>query len=114
LAFSLYTQSLTTWRELEEKPEFLRPLEQLAALWTTLGQPVRAVCLWAAAHACREVLSIPRPAADINDYEREVRAARTALGEDRFAASWAQGHAMDAAEAVEYALQDASGAARRT
>ena len=110
LAFSLYRQSLTMWRELEEKPEFLRPLEDLATLWRARGRPDRAVCLWAAAQACREVLGIPRAEVDVSDYEREVRTSRAALGEGRFAATWAQGHAMNAAEAVEYALQDESGA----
>ena len=81
LAFSLYRQSLTTWRELDEKPEFLRPLEHLAAVLRARGQPDRAVCLWAAAQRCRKVLSIPRAAADTDEYEREMRAARTALGE---------------------------------
>ena len=109
LAFSLYKQSLTTWRELDEKPELLQPLEHLAAVLRARGRPDRAVCLWAAAQACREVLSIPRAAADTNDYEREVRVARTALGEGRFVSTWAQGRAMNAVEAVEYALQDESG-----
>ena len=104
LAFSLYRRSLTTWRELGEKPEFLRPLEHLAAVSRARGQPDRAVCLWAAAHGCREVLSIPRAAADTDEYEREMR-ARTALGEERFAATWAQGQAMSAGQAINYALQ---------
>ena len=55
------------------------------------------------------MLSIPRAAADTNEYEREMRAARTALGEARFVATWAQGQAMDAGQAIEYALQDESG-----
>ena len=109
LAFSLYRQSLTTWRELDEQPEFLRPLEHLAALWRAQGRPDRAVCLWAAAQGCRKVLSIPRAAADTDEYEREMRAARPALGEARFVATWAQGQAMDAGQAIEYALQDESG-----
>jgi non-specific serine/threonine protein kinase len=112
LAFSLYRQSLTTWRELDEKPEFLRPLEQLAAVLSARGQPDRAVCLWAAAQGCRQVLAIPRPAEDTKEYEREMGAARTALGEARFKSMWEQGHAMDAGRAIEYALQDESGAPR--
>ena len=101
LAFSLYRQSLTTWRELDEKPEFLRPLEHLAAVLRARGQPDRAVCLWAAAQGCRKVLSIPRAAADTNEYEREMRAARTALGEARFVSMWEQGQAMDAGQAID-------------
>ena len=84
LALSLYRQSLTTWRELDEQPEFLRPLEHLAATWRTGGQLDRAVCLWAAAQECRNALSIPRPPADTDEYEREMRTARLALGEARF------------------------------
>jgi hypothetical protein len=37
-----------------------------------------------------------------------MRAARLALGEARFAATWVRGQAMDAGQAIEYALQDES------
>ena len=106
VAAGLYRQSLTIWRALDEKPEFLRPLEHRAALWRAQGQPDRAVCLWAAAQGSRTALSIPRAAADTHEYDRELRAARMALGEARFMAMWEEGQAMDAGEAVEYALQD--------
>ena len=106
LAAALYRRSLTTWRALDEKPELLRPLEHLAAVLRARGRADRAVCLWAAAQGCRDVLSIPRAAVDTNDYQREVQAARTALGEARFGSTWEQGQAMDASQAVEYALQD--------
>jgi len=105
-AAALYRESLATWRELDEKPEFLRPLEQLAVLWSARGQPNRAVCLWAAAQASRTALSIPRAARDADEYERELQAARTALGEAAFLSTWERGQAMDAHQAIEYALHD--------
>jgi predicted ATPase len=105
LALSLYKQSLIIWRELGEKPEFLQPLEHLAAVLKALGQHDRAVCLWGAAQACREVLSIPRVRCDTDEYDHQVSGARTALGEEGFAAMWAQGQAMSADQAIIYALQ---------
>jgi hypothetical protein len=95
-------------RELGEKPEFLQPLEHLAAVLKALGQHDRAVRLWGAAQACRDVLSVPRVACDTDEYDRQVSAARTALGEEGFAAMWAQGQAMGADQAIAYATQDES------
>jgi hypothetical protein len=40
----------------------------------------------------------------VGAYERTVAATRVALGEERFAATWAQGKAMTTEQAVEYAL----------
>ena len=75
-------------------------------LWSARGQPNRAVCLWAAAQASRTALSIPRAARDADEYERELQAARTALGEAAFLSTWERGQAMDAHQAIEYALHD--------
>jgi non-specific serine/threonine protein kinase len=114
LAVSLYRQCLATWRELDEKPEFLRPLEHLAEVLSARGQTERAVCLWAATQGCRTALSIPRVPADTDEYEREMRAARLALGEARFASAWERGRAMDANQAIEYALRDEPGVSRES
>lgn len=111
-ALSLYKRSLTVWRELGEEPEFLQPLEHLAAVLKARGQHDRAVRLWGAAQACRDVLSVPRAACHTDDYNRQVSAARTALGEEGFAAMWAEGQAMGADQAIAYELQDESCATR--
>jgi predicted ATPase/Tfp pilus assembly protein PilF/predicted Ser/Thr protein kinase len=106
LALSLYKGSLTVWRELSEKPELLRPLEQLALVLTNLGHHDRAIRLWGAAQAWRNVLMVPRTARDADQYNRAAGAARAALGENDFAALWEQGQAMGVDEAIAYALQD--------
>jgi hypothetical protein len=42
-------------------------------------------------------------------YEESVMAAKGALGDERFAAAWAEGQAMTLDEAVEYALEKSDG-----
>jgi predicted ATPase/predicted Ser/Thr protein kinase len=104
-ALSLYKRSLTILQKLGEKPEFLRPLENLAAVVMARGQHLRSVRLWGAAQALRDILSIPRPFDDTDEYNRHLHAARVALGEERFAAAWAQGQAMGTDVAIADALQ---------
>jgi DNA-binding CsgD family transcriptional regulator len=53
-----------------------------------------AVRLWGAAEVLREAARIPLSPIERVDYERAVAAARTWLGEQAFAAAWAEGRAM--------------------
>jgi len=43
------------------------------------------------------------------DYDRALADARLQLGEESFAAAWAEGRAMSVEQAIEYALEEASG-----
>jgi hypothetical protein len=61
--------------------------------------------LFGAAAALREAICIPLPAYERVAYDREVRAARAALGEDAFAAAWAAGRALSLEEAAAPALE---------
>jgi hypothetical protein len=97
---------LTTWWELGEKPEIPQPLENVAAVAMTRGQHDRAVRLWGAAQGFRTLISIARPPYETDGYERQISAARAALGETGFATAWAHGHAMNVDQAIAYALQD--------
>jgi len=106
LALPLYKQSLAIWLKLGEKPEFLQPLEHVAALVMTRGQHDRAVRLWGAAQVFRNVISVPRPPFETDEYERHLSAARAALGDEGFAVVWAEGQAMGPDQAIAYALQD--------
>jgi hypothetical protein len=57
-----------------------------------------------------EAIGIPLNLADRADHESSVAAAHSALGEEAFAAAWAEGRAMSLEAAVAYAL--AGGASR--
>ena len=67
----------------------------------------RAARTFGAAERLREVLGSPRSPTDIPRYERQVAAARAALGDDaEFDRAWQEGRTMDLEEAVRYALDE--------
>jgi tetratricopeptide (TPR) repeat protein len=77
--------------------------DETAKAVTTSGME-RAARLWGAAESLCEAIGSPMSPADRADYERNVAAARAALGEESFTAAWAEGRKMTMEEAVEYAL----------
>jgi len=94
MAQSHYEESLALGREFGFKRIIPASLEGLAALVIHQGEPTWAARLWGAAGALRDTMGTPihpvyRPA-----YERSVGAARTHLGEQAFAAAWAEGRTM--------------------
>jgi hypothetical protein len=80
-------------------------LEGLARVAGAHREAQRAAQLYAAAAALREALGAPVAPADRADHERRVAAVRACLGEEGFAASWAEGRAMGLEEAIASALQ---------
>ncbi len=81
-------------------------LTWLAGTAAVQGQPVRAVRLFGAAEALREVMGIRiHFSANRELYEQQVATARAALPESAFHALWAEGRAMSVEAAVAYALE---------
>ena len=105
-ASSLYKESLAAWRDLNDAPESLKTLENLATMMIASGQSEPSVRILGAAQAVREAMSVPRSTHDTPDYDRQVSAARKALGEPRFAALWKDGQAMDSDTAIAIALEE--------
>ena len=79
-------------------------LEGFAGLAGARGQGARAARLWGAAEALRTNIGAPLPLDARRLYERSMVAARALLGEGAWEATFAQGMAMSAEEAAEYAL----------
>ena len=96
----LYEDSLTLARERNYKDLLPSSLEGLAAVVATQGEPVWAVRLWGAAEILREVMGAPIFPVYRADYERSVAGARTQLGEQAFAAVWAEGRIMTPEQAI--------------
>jgi predicted ATPase len=99
-------ESLAICRELGDKLESARGLEELAAVAVTQGQHERVARLFGAAAGIREAMRAPLPPAERAEHDRSVAAVRTALGEEAFAAAWAEGRAMSLEEAVSHALEE--------
>ena len=105
-ASSLYKESLAAWRDLNDAPESLKTLENLATVMIASGQSEPSVRILGAAQAVREAMSVPRSTHDTPDYDRQVSAARKELGEPRFAALWKDGQTMDSDTAIAIALEE--------
>jgi predicted ATPase/class 3 adenylate cyclase/DNA-binding CsgD family transcriptional regulator len=69
-------------------------LEGLAVVVAAQGETAWAVRLWAAAAALRDSLGAPLPPVYRADYERAIAGTRVQLGEQAFAAAWAEGRGM--------------------
>ena len=93
-------------RELGDRRALAGCWEGLARVAGALGQPGRAAWLFGAAEVLRDTLGAPLAPADRADNEREIAAARAVLGEEAFAAAWAEGRALSLDGAIKYALED--------
>jgi hypothetical protein len=100
-ARAFYEESLTMQRELGCKVGITDCLESMAEWAQAEGQSERAARLWGAAESLREAIGEPLPPVDRADHERNVAAARAALGEEGFAAAWVEGRKMTVEQAVE-------------
>jgi tetratricopeptide (TPR) repeat protein len=68
--------------------------------------PARAARLFGAAEALRESIGEAMPPVERAGYEGSLTAVRAALGEERFAAAWAEGQALSREQAIQYALEE--------
>jgi tetratricopeptide (TPR) repeat protein len=107
-AQALYEESLTIRRELADSLGIAYSLGHVAMLSVKEGRSEQAARLGGAAEALREVLGSRLPPNENEEYERNVAAAREALGEEVFAVAWEAGRAMTWEQAVAYALEEPS------
>src|SRR5262249_24552660 len=105
-ARALFQESLAIFRELGNKHGIAASLEGLAEVVVAGGQPERAARLFGAAEGLREAIGAPLLPAERAEHDRSIAAACTALGEEAFAAAWAEGRALSLEGAVRYALEE--------
>ena len=99
-AMALFAEGLALFTELGDRRIIALALDGVAGLAVAWGQPERAARLFGAAAALREASGLPVEPAFRAAHERDVAAARAALGEDAFAAGWATGAALPLPAAV--------------
>ncbi|RIK44547.1 MAG: hypothetical protein DCC55_01935 [Chloroflexi bacterium] len=105
-ASNLYAECLALDREVGDKMRIALVLHHLGTVAQVRNRYDDAARLFAAAAALRAVASgatldtLTNPA----DYERDIAAVRVRLGEETFAARWAEGQALTLEQAIEYAL----------
>jgi hypothetical protein len=81
-------------------------LEELAWSMTACRRYQQAALLGGAAEAMREDLGMLLPGDQRAGHEEVVGTMRAALGEEAFAAAWAEGRALSLEDAVALALED--------
>jgi len=113
-AMSLFRETIGLCRDLGNKRELAGCLDGLAEVATSVGHLERAVRLFGAAEALRRTTGVPERRLLRADRDRDVAAVRAAMGEDPFAASWAEGQAMTLDQAIAEALGDEGEVRERT
>ncbi len=104
LARSRYRESLPVYRAFGNLSYTAMCLEGIAALACAEGHYEQAVRLCAHAAALRLKAQTPLPPREQKAFENVVSLARSALGEDVFAAAWGQGAALTPEEGFALAL----------
>jgi len=105
-AAGLLRESLAMFREMGEKVGIIRCLGALAHVAWAHGLPERAAQMFGAAEGLRESIGTPLPLPDQLEFDQNVAAVRSRLGEQEFTAAYAEGRAKALERAIEYALSD--------
>ncbi|HZS93951.1 MAG TPA: tetratricopeptide repeat protein, partial [Chloroflexota bacterium] len=105
-AVPLLRESLQLQQELGNKQGIAECLAGLGGIAYDRGDFQRAIRLLAAAERVLETIGAPLAPADRVEYERDLAAARGALGESAWHEAWKQGQALTLEEAVAEALSD--------
>jgi DNA-binding CsgD family transcriptional regulator len=100
-ARTLYEESLATAaRGMDDKGLIPSCLEGLAGVVAAQDELVWAARLRGAAESLREIMGAPLPPVDRSAYEGFVTVARSQLGDETFAALWAEGRTMTPEQAL--------------
>jgi non-specific serine/threonine protein kinase len=105
-ALACYKESLHLSKATGNRLGMANALLGFGRLSHAAGNHNRAARLFAAAEALHLATGAPIPAFVRSRFAREVAAARAALGEEKFAAEYAEGKKMAVEQAVEYALEN--------
>jgi non-specific serine/threonine protein kinase len=102
-ARSDFVEALQIERGTENPVQIIWCLEGMGQLEEDDGHPSRAVRIFAAADALRELSRIPLPAPDRRERENAILRLREALGDPAFTSLWASGRAMTRDEVIDFA-----------
>ena len=103
-AVALFAEGLAPFTKVGDRRIIALALDGVAGLAVAWGQGERAARLLGAAAVMREAGGLPSEAAFRAAHGRDLAAARVALGEDAFAACWADGAALPLPAAVAEAI----------
>jgi len=106
-AAPLFRESLAIRQALGYRRGIIFSLEGLAAVVAGFDSMQHAAQIWGAAEQLREEIGLPLAPNQRREYDRNVAAARSALGDDAaFGRAWARGRALTPEQATELALRE--------
>ncbi len=105
-AHTLFKTSLKSFQLRDEKSCITNSLEELAFLARAEGATTRAALLWGAEKALSASIGSCRPPNEHSRKSLAVSEVQKELGEEAFAAAWAEGQAMTWEQAVAFALEE--------
>ncbi|MFN4218073.1 MAG: ATP-binding protein [Candidatus Bipolaricaulia bacterium] len=104
-AGKLICESLIKYRDVGDKWHVALCLDRLARVAAAQGGWGRAAQLLGAEEALRETIGAPLPPSEHEGREETLQRAHERLGEELFAAAWADGYAMKLDQAIAFALK---------
>ena len=107
LAWSMLAESIQKLKAVGARRDMVSWLEEVAHLEALLGRSERAVRIFGAAAAHRELMRFPSAAADESETASTLGKLRNALGSNVFEEALASGMQMALEDAVEYAIEGA-------
>jgi non-specific serine/threonine protein kinase len=107
-AAARFAESLRGYLPLGHQYGLLSAVEGLAGVAAATGRFDQSARLFAGAAALRQRLTAPVDPVDRPEQERRLSQARVALGEEAFAAAWAQGAELTLAAAIDEGLHIAA------
>ncbi|MCL6642808.1 MAG: tetratricopeptide repeat protein, partial [Candidatus Bipolaricaulota bacterium] len=103
-AGKLLRESLMKYRDVGDKWHIALCLDRLARVAAAQGEWERAARLLGAEEALREAIGAPLPPSEHTGREQTLKHTHEHLGEESFAAAWADGYAMKLDHAIAFAL----------
>jgi predicted ATPase/class 3 adenylate cyclase len=103
-AGTLLRESLMKYRDVGDKWHIALCMDRLARVAAAQGEWERAARLLGAEEALREAIGAPLPPSEHNGREQTLKHTHEHLGEESFAAAWADGYAMKLDHAIAFAL----------
>ena len=105
-AIALLKESLGHYQTLRAAWGICIILDMMAVIAAECGQSERAARLFGAEQALRDTIGSTKNIAWRAEHERSLASVRSVLGEEAFAALWAEGHVMTREQVIAYALED--------
>jgi predicted ATPase/class 3 adenylate cyclase len=105
-AYSLFQQALAIWKNSEDKRGRAIGLTALGSAAAKLEEGKRGAILLGAGQTARTAVGQVWNSQDDVPYKQGLESARSQMGEEEFEKHLAQGRAMSAEEAIEYAVQE--------